>query len=64
MSANGKDVNREVRTETKICAERVETKPKYETTARALLDECRAFYGDPENEKAFREWKEQKKKGA
>ena len=64
MSANGKDVNREVTTETRISAERVDTKPKYETTARELLNRCRAFYEDPENEKAFREWKEQKKKGA
>ena len=64
MSADRKDVNREVRTETKICAERAETKPKYETTARELLDRCRGFYEDPENEEAFREWKEQKKKGA
>ena len=64
MNANGKDVSREVRTETRISAERAETKPKYTVTARELLERCRGFYEDPENEKAFRAWMEQKKKGA
>ncbi|MBR2854476.1 MAG: hypothetical protein IKE81_09150 [Clostridia bacterium] len=65
MNANGKDVSREVRTETRISAERAETKPKYTATARELLERCREFYEDEENEKAFREWKaEQAKKGA
>jgi len=36
---------------------RVKTKPKYSATAAALLERCREFYQDPENEKAFREWK-------
>lgn len=49
---------------TRISAERAATKPKYTATARELLDRCRGFYEDPENERAFREWKEQKKKGA
>lgn len=49
---------------TRISAERVKEKPKYTAAARALLDRCRGFYEDPENERAFREWKEQKKKGA
>ena len=49
---------------TRIRAERAETKPKYTAAARELLDRCRGFYEDPENERAFREWKEQKKKGA
>ena len=64
MNADRKDVSREVKTETRISAERAATKPKYAATARELLDRCRAFYEDPENERAFREWKEQKKKGA
>ena len=46
-------------------AERAQTKPKYGTLAAELLAGCREFYKDPENEKAFREWKERKeKKGA
>ena len=49
---------------TRISAERAATKPKYTAAARELLDRCRGFYEDPENERAFREWKEQKKKGA
>lgn len=49
---------------TRISAERVKEKPKYTAAARELLDRCRGFYEDPENERAFREWKEQKKKGA
>ena len=49
---------------TRISAERAVTKPKHAATARELLERCRQFYGDPENEKAFLEWKEQKQKGA
>ena len=49
---------------TRISAERAVTKPKHAVTARELLERCRQFYGDPENEKAFLEWKEQRKKGA
>ena len=43
--------------ETTISAARVKTKPKYGATAAALLERCREFYQDPENEKAFLEWK-------
>ena len=43
-----------------ITAERVKEKPKYSRTAAALLERCREFYQDPENEKAFQEWKEQR----
>ena len=32
-------------------------KPKYRKTAAELLSRCREFYTDPENEKAFQEWK-------
>ena len=48
----------------RISAERAVTKPRYTATARELLERCRGFYEDPENEKAFREWKEKQKKGA
>ena len=47
-----------------ISARRTKTKPKYSIQAAALLKACREFYDDPENEKAFQEWKETKKKGA
>ena len=40
-----------------ISAARVKKKPEYHRTAAALLERCRAFYEDPENEKAFLEWK-------
>ena len=32
-------------------------KPKYKKTAAALLGRCREFYQDPENERAYQEWK-------
>ena len=35
-------------------------KPNYKKTAAALLERCREFYQDPENEKAFQEWKARK----
>lgn len=38
------------------------TEPNYRKTAAELLKRCREFYEDPENEKAFQEWKEQQKK--
>ena len=31
--------------------------PKYRKTAAALLERCREFYQDPENERAYQEWK-------
>ena len=37
-------------------------KPNYKKTAAALLERCRAFYQDPENEKAYQEWKEEQDK--
>ena len=39
-----------------------EEKPKYTKTAAALLERCREFYGNPENEKEFREWMERRKR--
>ena len=41
----------------RISAERVKEKPKYGALAAELLERCRAFYEDPENEEAFLEWK-------
>ena len=31
--------------------------PKYDKAASALLELCREFYQDPENERAYQEWK-------
>ena len=36
--------------------------PPYGKTAAGLLDAARRFYQDPENEKAFMEWKAGKEK--
>ena len=36
-----------------------EEKPKYRKTAAELLERCREFYLDPENERAFQEWKKE-----
>ena len=43
-----------------VTIEICEKKPDYSKTAGMLLTACRNFYGKPENEKAFREWKEQR----
>lgn len=43
--------------ELRIYAAEAKTKPDYTLTAPALLEECRAFYLDPENERAYQEWK-------
>jgi len=32
-------------------------KPDFKKTAAELLERCRAFYQDPENEQAFQKWK-------
>ena len=32
-------------------------KPKYDKAAAGLLELCREFYQDPENERAYQEWK-------
>ena len=44
-------------TQLAITAREAKDKPKYRKTAAALLTRCREFYQDPENEKAFQEWK-------
>ena len=31
--------------------------PKYDKAASALLELCREFYQDPENERVYQEWK-------
>lgn len=47
--------------EMRIEAEKSGRKPDYKASAPELLRLCREFYEDPENEKAFREWKEEQK---
>ena len=46
--------------ELRITARSSGKKPNYKKTAAALLERCRAFYQDPENEKAYQEWKEKR----
>ena len=41
----------------RISAREAKTKPNYRTHAAELLNWCREFYQDPENEKAYQEWK-------
>lgn len=40
-----------------VTIQTAEEKPKYKKTAAELLERCRAFYQDPENERAYQEWK-------
>ena len=35
-------------------------KPNYKKTAVQMLARCREFYQDPENERAYQEWKARK----
>ena len=58
MSADWKGANG--MTELTITAKAVKEAPKYKKTAAALLERCRAFYQDPENERAYQEWKARK----
>lgn len=44
-------------TELRITERSSGKKPNYKKTAAALLERCRAFYQDPENEKEYQEWK-------
>ena len=46
--------------ELRITARKAATKPNYRKTAAALLGRCREFYQDPENERAYQEWKARK----
>ena len=43
--------------EMRILATEAKNKPDYTKTAPALLERCREFYRDPENERAYQEWK-------
>ena len=45
-----------------IRTEVTETQPNYKKTAAALLERCREFYQNPENEQAFQEWLASRKK--
>ena len=60
MNAHGKEDGSV--SETRITVSQAEEKPNYQKTAAALLERCREFYQDPENEKAFQEWKAGKDK--
>ena len=44
-------------TELTITARSSGEKPKYGKAAAVLLELCKAFYQDPENERAYQEWK-------
>ena len=47
-------------TDMRITARTANEQPKYRKTAAALLEACRLFYQDPENERAYQEWKARK----
>ena len=47
--------------EIRICCETAKTEPKYRASAAELLIGCREFYQNTENEKAFQEWKRNRK---
>ena len=46
-----------------ITASKGTTAPGFEKTAAGLLEAARMFYQNPENEKAFQEWKKMRKGG-
>ena len=48
-------------TELTITARSSGKRPEYKKTAAALLERCREFYQNPENERAYQEWKAGKK---
>ena len=43
--------------EMRISSERAATRAKRDLLSSAVLERCRAWFEDPENEKAFQEWK-------
>lgn len=47
-------------TEMRVTVRESGKEPNFKKTAAELLQRCREFYQDPENEKAFQEWKAQK----
>ena len=62
MNAHGKEDGGV--SETRITVNQTKDKPNYQKTAAALLERCREFYQDPENERAFLEWTAGKEKEA
>lgn len=60
MSADRKEDD--FMSEITIIATKAMTAQPYEKTAAGLLAAARNFYQDPENEKAFMEWKARKEK--
>ena len=60
MNAHGKEDGSV--SEVRITVSQAEEKPNYQKTAAELLKRCREFYQDPENERAFLEWKAGKDK--
>ena len=60
MNAHGKEDG--CVSEMRITVSQAEEKPNYQKTAAELLKRCREFYQDPENERAFLEWKAGKDK--
>ena len=47
-------------TDLRITARASGKKPDYRKTAVQMLARCREFYQDPENERAYQEWKARK----
>ena len=62
MNAHGKDGR--IMPDMTITARKAETEPKYRKTAAELLKCCREFYQNPENERAFQKWKNERRKEA
>ena len=60
MNAHGKEDGGV--SETRITVSQAKDKPNYQKTAAELLKRCREFYQNPENERAFLEWKAGKDK--
>ena len=47
-------------TEMRVTVRQATRKPDYQKTAMALLERCREFHQNPENERAFQEWNTQR----
>ena len=60
MNAHGKEDGNV--SETRITVSQAMEKLNYQKTAAELLERCREFYQNPENERAFLEWKAGKDK--
>lgn len=46
--------------EMRISAERAATRPKYDLLSSAVLERCRKFFENEENERAYQEWEKQR----